>query len=143
MLKLKHNKKKLGAFLCTFALLTSFAVPVFASAYYYDWIFSGTGESWGMPEKYYYKDDNEQYAYLSVKSYSGNWNTGVDRVYAWVQDQNTHALTEENYYFTDKVTSKKLHYFDTIDTTTKVGLVGWHNNNGTSKSFTINGQWTP
>ena len=139
---MKFKSKKLTALCCVVALMFTFAIPAFASSYGYDYTFSGSGESWGVPSTYYSKEDNEQDVYLSIHD-SSNWRKGVDRVYLWVQFSNNAERTSSSRYFTDYVTDAKLHYTTYTAQGNKCGLAGWHNNNNISKTFSVGGLWTP
>ncbi|QNK42258.1 hypothetical protein [Caproicibacter fermentans] len=135
-------KKKLAALFCAAALMVTFAVPAFAASYSYDYTFSGSGESWGYPDGYYSKEDNEQNAYLSIHN-SSNWARGVDRVYLWAQFSNNQERTSSNRYFTDYVTNALLPYTTYTAAGNYLGLAGWHNNYNNPKTFSVGGLWTP
>lgn len=142
MLKSQSKSKKVASLFCAVILIAAFAVPAHASRHGYDYTFSGSGECWASPDSYYYKEDNEQNAYVSIKK-SSNWNRGADRVYLWVQFTNDEERTSSNKYFTNYVESAKLQYTSYTPAESLCGLTGWHNNYNTSKTFSIGGLWTP
>lgn len=137
--------KKIVTIICAVALLATFTVPAFASSHQWAYSFYGSGQSWGQPESddWRSKEDNEQYAYVSLYKYSQAWTQGVDRVYLWVENQSDTELTTSSYYTTQIMNSQRLHYTTYTEAGTSLGLAAWHDNHGRDKTFSVGGLWTP
>lgn len=135
--------KKLGAILCAAAMAVSVgSVAAYAASYNVAFTFSGPYES-VQRMSLEAKEDGEPNFYVTLND-SYNWTPGVDRVYIWTEDILFKQLSDDNNYYVRYVKSDAVPYYTPAPGKgASTRLVGWHNNNGHEKSFSVWGLWTP
>lgn len=137
----KKFGRRLVAIAAAALMVTATAAPAFAYGYNYGFTFSGDGES-QQEMGNYSKSDDEQNAYFTIRD-SHNWSAGIDCVYLYVASPNGSSLTDRDNFYTHYIQSDPVEYRTFTGRGTRVRLIGWHNNNGNKKEFTVWGSWQP
>lgn len=140
---MKAFGKKIAAVACAAAMAVSVGIlPAFAENPGYGFSFSGFFSSQQETGRVS-KADSDEYLHITISD-SYNWTPGVDRVYMWAKDNSNRARTSDNNYYVRYVTDSRVQYANPKPSKgEQMRLVGWHNNNGYIKSFTVWGRWNP